>query len=83
MVSERKSGFTERERERVRILPLSYRESDLPDVFSRSSEMMEEAAVEEEGGGRQRAEERSHVHHHLFVYIETADHLEAKENAFH
>lgn len=27
------------------------------------------------GRGRQ-AEVRSHVHHHLFVYIETADHLE-------
>lgn len=27
------------------------------------------------GEGRQ-AEVRSHVHHHLFVYIETADHLE-------
>lgn len=45
--------------------------------------MVEEAAVEEEGGERQRAEERSHVHHHLFVYIKTADHLEAKENTFH
>lgn len=57
---------------------MSYTESDLPDVLSRSSEMVEEAAVEEEGGGSQRAEARSHVNHHLFVYIEAADHLRAK-----
>lgn len=49
----------------------------LPDVLSRSSEM-EKAAVEEEmgGWGSRQAERRSHVHHHLFVYIETTDHLE-------
>ncbi len=84
MVFERKSGFTERVREREReikrkrerILQLSYTESVLPDVLSRSSEMVEKASVEEEGGGSQQAEERSHVHHHLFVYIETTDHLE-------
>lgn len=40
-----------RERERERILPLSYTESVLPDVLSRSSEMVEKAAVEEEGMG--------------------------------
>lgn len=65
----------EKER-RERILPLRYTESALPDVLSRSSEMVEKASVEEETGGwrSRHAEERSHVHHHLFVYIETPDH---------
>lgn len=48
----------------------------MPDVLSRSSEMVEKAAVEEEMGGSQQAEGCSHIHHHLFVYIETTDHLE-------
>lgn len=44
--------------------------------MSRSSEMVEKAAVEEEMGGSRQAEGCSHIHHHLFVYIETADHLQ-------
>lgn len=38
--------------------------------------MVEKAAVEEEMGGSQQAEGCSHIHHHLFVYIETTDHLQ-------
>lgn len=80
-----KSGFTEREkerekkekkkRERERILPLIYTESVLPDVLSRSSEMVEKARVEDKGGDSASGE-RSHIHHHLFVYIEATNHLD-------
>lgn len=82
--SKRKSGFTEREkerekkekkRERERILPLIYTESVLPDVLSRSSEMVEKARVEDKGGDSASGE-RSHIHHHLFVYIEATNHLD-------
>lgn len=43
--------------------------------------MVEKAAVEEERGweggeGGRPAEGCSHIHHHLFVYIKTTDHLE-------
>lgn len=83
--SKRKSGFTEREkerekkekkkRERERILPLIYTESVLPDVLNRSSEMVEKARVEDKGGDSASGE-RSHIHHHLFVYIEATNHLD-------
>ena len=54
---------------------MSYTESVLPDVLSRSSEMVEKASVEGRKGDSASGE-RSHIHYHLFVYIETADHLE-------
>lgn len=76
VVCERKSGFTEREREREikrkrerereRILPLSYTESVLPDVLSRSSEMVEKASVEEEGG---RFSERRSAHTSTTIFL--------------
>lgn len=50
-----------------------YTESVLPDVLSRSSEMVEKARVEDKGGDSASGE-RSHIHHHLFVYIEATNH---------
>lgn len=32
-------------------------------------------------GGSQQAEGCSHIHHHLFVYIETTDHLETEQSS--
>lgn len=64
-----------KKRERERILPLIYTESVLPDVLSRSSEMVEKARVEDKGGDSASGE-RSHIHHHLFVYIEATNHLD-------
>lgn len=68
--------YVERERRRERENTSIQLECILPDVLSRSSEMVEKVAVEEEIGGSQQAEGCSHIHHHLFVYIETSDHLE-------
>lgn len=72
---ERERKERKKKRERERILPLIYTESVLPDVLSRSSEMVEKARVEDKGGDSASGE-RSHIHHHLFVYIEATNHLD-------
>lgn len=72
---KREKRKKKKKRERERILPLIYTESVLPDVLSRSSEMVEKARVEDKGGDSASGE-RSHIHHHLFVYIEATNHLD-------
>lgn len=75
VASQRERKREKKKRERERILPLIYTDSVLPDVLSRSSEMVEKARVEDKGGDSASGE-RSHIHHHLFVYIEATNHLD-------